>query len=64
MSSCDIFFFLAGGWGRGALQGLPAGQFPVLVPPGAPHAGLHLLRGGGCPPAGEGKGAAGWLGGA
>lgn len=60
MGSCDIFFFLPGGWGRGTLQGLPAGQFPVFVPPGTPHAGLHLLRRRGCPPAGEGKQAPGW----
>lgn len=54
--------FLAGGWGCSPLQGLPPGQLPVLIPPGAAHAGLHLLRGRGCPPAGEGERAAAWLG--
>ena len=61
MRSCDIFFPLPGGRGRCAVQGLPAGHLPVPLPPGTPHAGLHLLRGGGGPPAGEGKSAAGWL---
>ena len=61
MRSRDIFFSLPGGWGRRALQDLPAGHSPVPLPPGPPHAGLHLLRGGGCPPAGEGKSAAGRL---